>query len=136
MDGTKKKYRNNLPLAEDTTLRGGPALLTPGFLRFVGEVLFGERWQSPLAHWLGVARGKTVSPATVHRWSTGLRSIPHWVGGALAVILENGQRDLDQRARAAGRLAIGIRNPAPAEGSASRDSAGNNGRRGGRDSVH
>lgn len=121
MDGTKKKYRDNLPFPEDTTLGGGQALLTPGFLRFVGELLFGERWQTPLAHRLGDARGKTLSPATVHRWSMGRRSIPDWVGDALAIILENGRRDLADRARMAGGLATRIRSPLGQEGSASTD---------------
>jgi hypothetical protein len=119
LDGTKKKYRDNLPFPEDTTLGGGQALLTPGFLRFVGELLFGERWQTPLAHRLGDARGKTLSPATVHRWSMGRRSIPDWVGDALAMILENGRRDLADRARMAGGLATRMRNPRPRDGSAS-----------------
>jgi hypothetical protein len=136
LDGTKRKYRNNLPLPEDTTLRAGQALLTPGFLRFVGELLFGERWQSPLARRLGDARGKMLSPATVHRWSVGRRSIPDWVGDALAAILENGQRDLDHRARAAGRLATRIRNPLPRDGAASMDWAETELRRSGRDSFH
>ena len=39
-----------------------------------------------------------LSPATVHRWSMGSRSIPGWVLEALVVILENGQRDLERRA--------------------------------------
>ena len=111
MDGSKKKYRNNLPRPEDTTMSGGRTLLTPGFLAFVGELLFGERWQTPLAQWLGEARGKLLSPATVHRWSMGRRSIPVWVGDALARILENGQRDLDRRAKMAGALATRIRAP-------------------------
>ncbi|WP_210254986.1 hypothetical protein [Methylocapsa sp. S129] len=124
MDGSKKKYRNNLPLPEDTTMRGGPVLLTPGFLRFVGELLFGERWQTPLAHRLGEARGKMLSPATVHRWSMGSRSIPDWVGEALALILESGQRDLDHRARMVAGLATRIRNPLARDSSPSSDWAG------------
>jgi hypothetical protein len=116
LDGSTKKYRNNLPLPEDTTMRGGPASLTPGFLRFVGELLFGERWQTPLAQELGDARGKRLSPATVHRWSTGIRSIPDWVQEALVVILENGQRDLDRRAAMAGGLATRMRMTARRQG--------------------
>jgi hypothetical protein len=132
LDDTKRTYRNNLPLPEDTTLDGAPALLTPGFLRFVGELLFGERWQTPLAHRLGETRGRALSPATVHRWSTGRRSIPNWVGEALAVILENGQRDLDHRGRRAGELAARIRSPRRA--SASGEWAKNG--RGGQDRLH
>jgi len=113
LDETKRTYRNNLPVAEDTTADAAQALLTPGFLRFVGELLFGERWQTPLARWLGETRGRLLSPATIHRWSTGRRSIPDWVGEALAVILENGQRELDRRGRSAGELAARIRAPRP-----------------------
>jgi hypothetical protein len=115
LHGSKKKYRNNLPPPEDTTTRGGQAPLTPGFLRYVGELLFGERWQTPLAHSLGQARGKPLSPATVHRWSMARRSIPGWVMDALAFILENGQRDLDRRAGMASAIATRIRNLAPGD---------------------
>ena len=121
LDGSKKKYRNNLPCPEDTTLHGGPLSVTPGFLRFVGELLFGERWQTPLALGLGQARGKMLSPATVHRWSMGERSIPEWVEHALLIILDNGRRDLDRRARMAGALTARIRNPAPRERAAPAD---------------
>jgi hypothetical protein len=108
----KRKYRSNLPPPEDTTVSGGADLLTPGFLRFVGELLFGERWQSPLAARLGEARSKKLSPATVHRWSMGLRSIPDWVGVGLAVILDDSQRDLERRARMAAALAMRVRSAA------------------------
>jgi hypothetical protein len=121
LDGSKKKYRNNLPCPEDTTEGGGPLLVTPGFLRFVGELLFGELWQTPLAHGLGVARGKMLAPATVHRWSMGDRSIPEWVENALLVILDDGRRDLDRRARMAGALAARIRNPTPRQRAAPED---------------
>jgi hypothetical protein len=136
LDGSKKKYRNNLPLPEDTTMRGGQVLLTPGFLCFVGELLFGERWQTPLAQWLGEARGKRLSPATVHRWSMGSRSIPDWVEEALAVILEKGERDLDRRARIAGGLATRIRTPPQCDGAAPRDWAEKERGRSNRDSFH
>jgi hypothetical protein len=121
LDGSKKKYRNNLPCPEDTTLHGGPLSVTPGFLRFVGELLFGERWQTPLALGLGQARGKMLSPATVHRWSMGDRSIPEWVEDALLVILDHGRRDLDRRARMAGGLTARIRNPVTRERAAPAD---------------
>ena len=111
LDVTKRTYRTNLPLPEDTTLEGARALLTPGFLRFVGELLYGERWQTPLARELGETRGRPLSPATIHRWSSERRSIPAWVGDALAGILENGQRDLDRRGQRAGELAARIRTP-------------------------
>src|SRR5260370_25810137 len=93
-------------------MSGGVDLLTPGFLRFVGELLFGERWQSPLAARLGEARSKKLSPATVHRWSMGLRSIPAWVGVGLAIILDDSQRDLRDRARMAAALAMRVRSAA------------------------
>jgi hypothetical protein len=117
LQDSKRKYRNKLPLPEDTTMYGGQILLTPGFLRYVGELLFGERWQTPLAQSLGNVRGKTLAPATVHQWSTEIRSIPDWVTDALAVTLEQGQRDLDHRARMARDLAKRIRNPLLREGS-------------------
>jgi hypothetical protein len=112
---SKKKYRTNLPLPEDTTLQGGRTLVTPGFLRFVGEILFGERWQTPLAQSLGEARGKPLSPATVHRWSMARRSIPDWVEDALAFVLENSQRDLIRRGAIAGAIATRMRNSRPRE---------------------
>jgi hypothetical protein len=135
LDGTKRTYRNNLPHPEDTTLDGGRTLLTPGFLRFVGELLYGERWQTPLALRLGETRGRALSPATVHRWSAGRRSIPNWVGDALALILENGQRDLAQRGQKAGELAARIRRP-PARQPAPAAEWGETGRARGRDAVH
>jgi hypothetical protein len=86
----------------------GPAarpIVTPGFLRYVGELLFGPRWQTPLAQCLGDIRGKALSPATIHQWSTLTRSIPGWVSNALVIALENGQRDFDRRAALAGVVA-------------------------------
>ena len=136
MNGTKKKYRSNLPAPEDTTMRSGSALLTPGFLRFVGELLFGERWQTPLAHELGEARGKLLSPATVHRWSTGNRSIPDWVKETLAIILDHSQRDLAHRARTAGGLAARIRASRAHDGAAPIDWAEKERGRGRQGSFH
>jgi hypothetical protein len=121
LDDSRRKYRNNLPVPEDTTMRGGQVLLTPGFLCFVGELLFGERWQTPLARWLGDLRGKALAPATVHRWTTESRSIPDWVGGALVAALEQGHRDLERRAGMARGLARRIREALPCEGQPSRD---------------
>jgi hypothetical protein len=115
LEVSKKKYRRNLPPPEDTTMQGGPSLVTPGFLRFVGEALFGERWQTPLAQSLGETRGKPLSPATVHRWSMGRRSIPDWVEEALTFVLENGQRDLTRRGAMAGAIAARMRNARPRE---------------------
>ena len=111
----KKTYRINLPAPEDTTLSAGKTLLTPGFLRYVGELLYGERWQTPLAARLGAARGKKLSPATLHRWSMGQRSIPVWVGAAVAHVLEESERDLKSRARTAAALALRMREGASAD---------------------
>lgn len=109
MDAPDRKYRKcELPRPEDTTLRDGQ-LLTPAFLRHVGELLFGERWQTPLAHGLGSLRGKALSPATIHQWSTSTRSIPGWVEDALARLLEQGQTEFRQRAERAERLARRMR---------------------------
>ena len=122
MDESRKKYRKyNLPIAEDTTLHGEQVLLTPGFLRLVGELLFGERWQTPLAQWLGSARGKALAPATVHQWSTETRSIPDWVGDALAAALDHGQQDLERRAKAARGIAGRMRRAAPTAMTGERD---------------
>lgn len=101
--------KRGAPAPEDTTLAGEGRLLTPGFLRFVGELLFGERWQTPLAARLGAIRGRALSPATVHQWSTATRSIPPWVKDALAVALEQAQSDMRQRAETAQSVARRIR---------------------------
>ena len=103
MQGSRK-YRLNLPAPEDTS-HGANELLTPGFLRYVGELLFGSKWQTPLADCLSEIRGKELSPATVHRWTTSSRSIPLWVENALYVALDRAQRDLDQRAATARAVA-------------------------------
>jgi hypothetical protein len=78
-------------------------------LRFVGELLFGERWQTPLAACLGSIRGRALSPATVHQWSTRTRSIPPWVKDALVIALERAQTDMRQRAETAQSVARRIR---------------------------
>jgi hypothetical protein len=101
--------KRRAPQAEDTTITGAPAILTPGFLRYVGELLFGERWQSPLAERLGAIRGKALSPATVHHWSTATRSIPPWVKDALVELLDRAQRDMRHRAETAESVARRIR---------------------------
>ena len=46
----ERKYRQCMPVPEDTTLYEGQELLAPGFLRFVGELLFGERWQTAVSN--------------------------------------------------------------------------------------
>jgi hypothetical protein len=101
--------KRGAPAPEDTTLTGDSRLLTPGFLRFVGELLFGERWQTPLAACLGSIRGRALSPATVHQWSTRTRSIPPWVKDALVIALERAQTDMRQRAETAQSVARRIR---------------------------
>jgi hypothetical protein len=90
--------RVELPPAEDTSAGPSTNLLTPGFLRFVGELLFGKRWQTPLAERLGAFRGKALSPATVHQWSTGVRSIPAWVREGVAASLDDIAEDFRRRA--------------------------------------
>lgn len=92
------------PSSEDAVPETGP-VVTPEFLRYVGEILFGPRWQTPLAQCLGDIRGKTLAPATIHQWSTLTRSIPGWVSNALVIALLNGQRDFDRRAELAGAVA-------------------------------
>ena len=79
--------------------------VTPDFLRAVGELLYGDRWQTPLAASLGAIRGKALSPATVHQWTTRKRSIPAWVRDALSLALERGQSDMTSRAEIAGEVA-------------------------------
>lgn len=103
----------------DTTLGAGDPLVTPGFLRFVGELMFGERWQTPLAQKLGAIRGRPLSPATIHRWSTQTRSIPAWVERALELCLAEVQADLHHRASEVSALAGRLRgrsHPGPAGG--------------------
>jgi hypothetical protein len=109
LHGSRKTYRGNLPEPEDTTLAHGRDLLTPGFLRLIGEILFGRQWQTPLADGLSHARGKSLSPATVHRWTTNSRSIPAWVSDALVETLEANQQEFERRARLAGELARRMR---------------------------
>ncbi|MGA0598631.1 hypothetical protein [Enterovirga sp. CN4-39] len=106
---TGRRYRANLPAPEDTTLSGSTPLLTPGFLRFVGELLFGERWQTPLATYLGDFRGRPVNPAVIHHWTTATRSVPDWVAGALVAALEDRRTDWQQRAQTAREVADRIR---------------------------
>lgn len=113
---SSKKYRTALPSPDDTTSRDEWPLVTPGFLRFVGEILHGERWQTPLAHRLGRIRGKPVAAATVHQWSTRTRSIPDWVTNALALCLEQADLEFTRRAGQARSVATRIRQAQPAPG--------------------
>ncbi len=93
---------------QDEALPDGPGV-TPAVLRYVGELLHGERWQTPLATSLGTVRGKALSPATVHQWTTRKRSIPAWVRDALSVVLEQAETDMASRAETAGRVARRMR---------------------------
>jgi hypothetical protein len=95
-----RKYHINLPPPEDTTSGDTPFVVTPGFLRFVGETVFGGKWQTRLAEALGEARAKKLSPATVHQWTTGQRSIPPWVSETIpAMIASEESRLIDRAAR-------------------------------------
>jgi hypothetical protein len=114
----KRKYRNNLPFPQDTTIDGATALLTPGFLCYVGQLLFGERWQTPLAQMLGDVRGRKLSPATMHQWTTATRAIPAWVQDALVTIVERSHADLECRARMARELAARMSQHATREAAA------------------
>ena len=103
--------RGDFARAEDMALpdsgRG-----TPAFLRAVGELLFGERWQTPMAARLGAIRGKALSPATIHQWTTQKRSIPAWVREALSVTLDEARSDMETRAEIAGVVARRMRETA------------------------
>ena len=110
-------YRANLPPAEDTTAAGDRPRITPGFLRYVGEMLHGPRWQTPLAQRLGEFRGKNLAPATINQWCSGARSIPGWVGPALVSALEAARAEFEGRAQLAAatarRLEQGLPEAAP-----------------------
>ena len=100
-----RKYLVNLPPSEDTTSGVKPFSITPGFLRFVGETVFGDKWQTRLAEALGEPRAKKLSPATVHQWTTGQRSIPPWVGEAIPTMIAQEESRLISRAARAHELA-------------------------------
>lgn len=93
-----RKYLINLPPPEDTTAGAESFAVTPGFLRFVGETVFGDKWQTRLAEALGEARSKKLSPATVHQWTTGQRSIPSWVGETIPAMIASEESRLIDRA--------------------------------------
>jgi hypothetical protein len=57
------------------------AALTPADLRRIGEALYGERWQTPLAGDLD------VSDRTIRRWLDGSRAIPESLPGELARLI-------------------------------------------------
>lgn len=132
MSEPPRKYLVNLPPAEDTTSGASSFTVTPGFLRFVGETVFGDKWQTRLAEALGETRAKKLSPATVHQWTTGQRSIPLWVREAIPHMIEQEERRLVERAAQARELGLRLQRatkPAPRpvrrpdEGSPARDSA-------------
>ena len=115
MSDPARKYLINLPPAEDTTSVASGFKVTPGFLRFVGETLFGDKWQTRLAEALGETRAKKLSPATVHQWTTGQRSIPLWVREAMPKMIEQEERRLSARAAQARDLGLRLRHSAKAE---------------------
>lgn len=98
MSHPPRKYLVNLPPSEDTTSVASGFTVTPGFLRFVGETVFGGKWQTRLADALGETRAKKLSPATVHQWTTGQRSIPLWVREAMPQMIAQEERRLIERA--------------------------------------
>ncbi len=98
MNHPPRKYLINLPPAEDTTSATSGFTVTPGFLRFVGETVFGDKWQTRLAEALGETRAKKLSPATIHQWTTGQRSIPLWVREAMPQMIAKEERRLIDRA--------------------------------------
>lgn len=55
--------------------------MTPDLLRRVGEALYGEHWQAPLAVDLNVA------VRTVQRWATGERPMPQNLPAELAGVI-------------------------------------------------
>ncbi len=104
MSPPPRKYLVNLPPAEDTTSGTSGFVVTPGFLRFVGETVFGDKWQTRLAEALGQTRAKKLSPATVHQWTTGQRSIPQWVREVMPHMIAQEERRLIDRAGQAREL--------------------------------
>ena len=106
MRPSPRKYLINLPPAEDTTAGDAGFCITPGFLRFVGETVFGEKWQTRLAEALGETRAKKLSPATVHQWTTGQRSIPRWVHEAMPSMIAQEESRLINRAAQAHDLGL------------------------------
>jgi hypothetical protein len=114
MSDPARKYLINLPPAEDTTSVASGFKVTPGFLRFVGETIFGDKWQTRLAEALGETRAKKLSPATVHQWTTGQRSIPLWVREAMPKMIEQEEHRLRARAAQARDLGLRLRHSAKA----------------------
>lgn len=119
VEGEARKYRKvkpALPASEDTTIKGpGVERLTPGFLRHVGELLYGERWQVPLAARLSDVRGKHVAPSRVHQWMTLERPIQPWVYDALGTVAAGEASRLAERMRQVAELARRIADPVLAD---------------------
>lgn len=114
----RKKYRNiksQFPAAEDTTVLGVSAeKMTPGFLRFVGELLFGERWQVPLAAHLTQVRGRPVTQARLHQWMTLERPIQSWVYEALGAVVQRQATELARKAEVTTELGRRMADPSAA----------------------
>jgi hypothetical protein len=116
MSPPPRKYLVNLPPAEDTTSGASGFVVTPGFLRFVGETVFGGKWQTRLAEALGETRAKKLSPATIHQWTTGQRSIPQWVRESMPRLIAQEERRLSERAGQTRELGLRLQRadkPAP-----------------------
>ena len=57
--------------------------MTPDTLRAVGEALYGLRWQTPLAHDVG------VNDRTMRRWLAGTNPMPERLQANLRAIVKN-----------------------------------------------
>lgn len=64
-----------------------PSAMTPDELRDLCDTRFGDRWQRPLARFLGPhsPRGpvEAIDDRLVRRWAAGERAIPQWVADTL-----------------------------------------------------
>ncbi len=65
-------------------------MTTPDRLAAAAVVLFGERWQRPLAHLLG------VDARLVRWWASGDRPIPEWVWPRLEAALTEKREAIDE----------------------------------------
>lgn len=115
----KKKYKKvkpHLPPAEDTTkTKAITERLAPGLIRHVGELIFGERWQVPLARALSEVRGKPVSPTRIHQWMTAVRPIQSWVYEALGEIAIAQGKIMAAKAKESWELGLRLSDPALAD---------------------
>ena len=57
--------------------------MTPDELREIGEALFGLRWQTPLAHHLGMR-----DAAEVRKWLSRTRAVPEYTAERLRALME------------------------------------------------